>query len=463
MRDPSSSSTPLNAPREETPASAEADRSRAHTASLSGITPAVTSSLRVDVQQRSSKLLPGAILNQRYEIEAVIAKGAMGWVYRARHLHLDRVTALKVLDVDQPILNTLEYRKRFCLEALVVASINHANIIRIFDYGFYGPLDIPYISMQFLSGHDALKELTLGPLEPTRAFLLIEQTLSALAIAHLNQIVHKDIKPANLFIQHPNSPNEQLIVLDFGVARTQAQDNSPGMTRVGELAGTPEYLPPEYITHQLVTPSLDVYSTALVLIELLTGQPVVTGATAMERLLAHLQGPLPIPTMLARSSLGPVLARATAPTPEARYEDAAAFLSALQEIEHAFLKEVRQGHLDNSTPTSSRRSRSGLTACLTRARAATAPKLPVASRRRRLTPSRPHSLNNTDPSAYLPTPPPTAALSPEQLFHQGIAAAQRGDFQEALSAFEACYSLHPGHRRAKHNINAIRRRLGITA
>ena len=307
--------------------------------------------------QCSSKLKPGEILDQRYQIEEVLARGAMGWVYRGRHLHIDRVTALKVLDVDQAILNTSEYRERFCYEAQVIASLDHPNVIRVFDFGFFGSRHIPYIAMQFLDGHDLLREIEDKTITPTRALRFVDQALSALAIAHMRHIVHKDLKPANLFVQHPNTAMERLIVLDFGVARMQADEENAGMTRVGEIAGTPEYLPPEYITRQQVTPSLDVYSMALVLIELLIGRSLISGATPMERLLMHLKGPLQVPEPLASSVLGPVLKRALAPDHLQRYSDAAELLVALRKAEHGFLKEVRAGLFEGPKAPASTRPR----------------------------------------------------------------------------------------------------------
>ncbi len=100
-----------------------------------------------------SQLIPSEIVDNRYEIQNVLAKGGMGWIYLARHLYIDRLTVIKVLDIEQPILNNEDYRTRFCYEAKVAANIEHPNIIKIYDFGFIEN-NAPYIAMQFLEGHN---------------------------------------------------------------------------------------------------------------------------------------------------------------------------------------------------------------------------------------------------------------------------------------------------------------------
>jgi len=152
----------------------------------------------------TSRLDVGAVIDERYLVEDVLANGSMGWVYRVRHLHLDCIMALKVLDTDQPVLSSHDYRERFRYEAQTVAAINHPNVIRVSDFGFFGPRSIPYMVMEFLEGHDLRHEIDHTSITPTRALDLVEQALSALDAAHHRGIVHKDLKPANLFLAYPN-------------------------------------------------------------------------------------------------------------------------------------------------------------------------------------------------------------------------------------------------------------------
>ena len=446
-----------------------------------------TTPLKVAGAQLSSQLEIGTVVDQRYLVEASIASGAMGWVYKTRHLQIDRPTAIKVLDVDQPILDTLEYRERFCYEAQVVAAIDHPNVIKIFDCGFFGPRDIPYIAMQYLEGHDLGEEIKKKPVNPLRALRFMDQALSALSVAHQQGIVHKDLKPANLFIQHPYTPNERLIVLDFGVARMQHEENGPGMTQIGEIAGTPEYLPPEYITRQTVSTALDVYSMALVFIELLTGESVIKGRSAMERLMMHLRGPIPIPAVIEQSVLAPLLRRSLNPNPVQRFKNATGLLKALRGVESTFIEEIKRGLFSHSTAESFSRPRSSrkISAPLPTSqpnpwnppRASTTPTpqralqnvpgplIQVANRQASssqavIAPQSPLSPPKISPRALQRPGQPAQESDFKELFRQAVAATRQRLYSDALELFEECLRLKPGHRLVERNIMALQRRLG---
>jgi serine/threonine-protein kinase len=191
--------------------------------------------------------------------------------------------------------------------------------------------------MELLVGHELETEIDdTGGLEPGRAITLMKTCLDALAKGHVAGIVHKDLKPANLFLTHPNSPRENLVILDFGVARKNDPDNAKHkMTETGAFNGTPQYLSPEYIQDQIVTPALDVYQVGLILVEMLTGQVVVSNDNPYECIISHCTGDLKLPPSLMAGTLGPVLKKALALDPNDRYRDAAAFMSALDDVDPA--------------------------------------------------------------------------------------------------------------------------------
>ena len=215
------------------------------------------------------------------------------------------------------------------LEAKTAASIRHANIVSIYGFGFHD--DQPYIAMEFLDGLD-FEELLKnhGPLPFARVHPLFLKALDALGAVHKKGIVHKDLKPANLFIVAPNTPHEDLRVLDFGVARIMEDDQK--MTGTGQLFGTPNYLAPEYVQGKDVTPAVDVYQMGLILLELLTGHVAVEGTNPYATALAHCGGQVPIPTRLLHSPIGPILTQAISTDPAGRYPNAAAFHAALATV-----------------------------------------------------------------------------------------------------------------------------------
>ncbi len=244
--------------------------------------------------------------------------------------------AVKVLNVytaarDEEALATI--LRRFSTEARAAAMIDHPNVVKIFDMGVIDALQLPYIVMELLNGHDLDVELDLGPMQPRRALGLVERCLEALAVGHDQGIIHKDLKPANIFLTHPGTEREDVRILDFGTARLQSQ--GAGLTAAGEVLGTPQYLAPEYISKQIVSPALDVYQMGLILVEMLTGAPVVQSDNSLACLMAHSSGELHIDGLLLQGELGRVLSGALEYDHSRRYSDAGDFLLALRAIDVA--------------------------------------------------------------------------------------------------------------------------------
>ncbi|MFT3713946.1 MAG: serine/threonine-protein kinase [Archangium sp.] len=242
----------------------------------------------------SEGALAGTTLGS-YELIALLGSGGMGEVYRARHAKLGREVAVKVLRPEYASMP--EVVQRFFQEAKVVNDINHPHIVQIVDFA-----EVPegvFCVMELLRGRSLSRVVSEeGPLPLARIRTLMEQACDALVAAHARGVVHRDIKPDNLFVTVDGDGREQIKVLDFGIARRLTAEDS-AKTRAGMVMGTPSYMAPEQAAGRPVDARADVYAVGVVLYELLT-------ATSM----IDLKAP---PTRVERSALGeplsPQLAR----------------------------------------------------------------------------------------------------------------------------------------------------------
>lgn len=275
--------------------------------------------------------LCGALINKRFRLEALIGEGAYGWVYRGRHLELDRPVAMKIMkpagDLDDS--RTL----RFQTEARLLSQLNHPNILSVIDLG-QTPGGVRYIATELVEG------ITLGslldarePLPLDRIVRIVGQILAALAEAHAVGIVHRDLKPENIMLSPRRTGGEIVKVLDFGIAKGLGRSNLTGQ---GQLIGTPAYMSPEQARGQPATPQSDLYSVGAILYELLTGRSLFEGDSVIEILGKQLhESPLPLHRTAGGrrhpQRLEKVLNLALAKNPADRFSDAVAFRRALNE------------------------------------------------------------------------------------------------------------------------------------
>ncbi len=250
-------------------------------------------------QQRA---LQRAVLEARhlgqYTLEEKLGAGGMGTVYRARHAMLRRPTAVKLLNVDK---TTGAAVARFERKVQITSGLTHPNTVAIFDYG-RTPEGIFYYAMEFLDGTN-LDDLVgrSGPLPEGRVVFLLRQICGSLAEAHTLGMVHRDVKPANIFLTCRGGLYDFVKVLDFGLVKTTSADEA-GLTAANAVTGTPLYLSPEAVNHpEQVDARSDVYAIGAVGYFLLTGTPVFTGASIMEICLKHVQAtPEPPSTRLGK-------------------------------------------------------------------------------------------------------------------------------------------------------------------
>jgi len=248
-----------------------------------------------------------------YRIERELGRGGMGRVYEAEHVQLQRRLALKVL---APHLTADEaFRERFVRESQLLAAIDHPNIIPIYDAGEAD--GFLYIAMRYVEGADlkALLERE-GPLDAERAVGLVEQVADALDAAHARDLVHRDVKPANVLV---DAETERIFLTDFGLAKRL---RGQGLSGAGLFLGTVDYASPEQIEGRPVTPAVDVYGLGCLLYECLTGSPPFQKETDVAVVHAHLLEPPPQVTAIRPElpgGLDGVIATALAKSADGRY------------------------------------------------------------------------------------------------------------------------------------------------
>src|SRR3954451_74318 len=233
-----------------------------------------------------AELAPGTQFGP-YRIEGVAGQGGMGVVYRATQLGLDRAVALKV--ITPAFAHDEEFRARFQREAKLAASIEHPNVIPVYEAGEHD--GVLFIALRFVDGTDLKTLLNReGRLEPLRAARFVNQIASALDAAHAAGLVHRDVKPANALL----ASQDHVYLTDFGLTKRAASGSA--MTKTGQLVGTVDYVAPEQVEGGSVDARTDVYSLACVLYHLLTGRVPFDKPSEMAKLFAHVHEDPPRPS-----------------------------------------------------------------------------------------------------------------------------------------------------------------------
>jgi serine/threonine protein kinase len=222
-----------------------------------------------------------------YEILAELGRGGMGVVYKARHVALQRVVALKMIRWGGH--SGQAEAQRFIREARAGANLRHPNVVQVYDIGEYEGR--PYFSLEYVEGSSLDRKLREGPLPPREAARLVEQITRGIQAAHEQGLIHRDLKPANILLTEEGTPK----ITDFGLAK-KLDEEEAGLTQAGAIMGTPSYMAPEQARgdNLSIGAATDVYALGGILYELLTGQPPFGRAAVAETLYRALsEDPVP--------------------------------------------------------------------------------------------------------------------------------------------------------------------------
>lgn len=237
--------------------------------------------------------LIGKVFADKYLVESVLGKGGMSTVYKAKQTYMERIVALKLLHPQ--LVSDPTSVQRFSQEAKAAASLSHPNIITVYDFGITSTGEA-YLVMDYLVGSSLSSILDMsGPIPEAEALDIFRQICRGLVHAHNKGIVHRDLKPANLVLTADDDGSVLVRIVDFGIAKILPSDGeaSQGLTKTGDIFGSPLYMSPEQWTASKLDYRSDIYSLGCVMYEILTGMPPFAGDTPMDTMNLHLNEPAP--------------------------------------------------------------------------------------------------------------------------------------------------------------------------
>jgi serine/threonine protein kinase len=278
------------------------------------------------------------ILDGQFQILQKIGSGGMGSVYKALQPAMNRMVGVKILH--PKLANRKDLVSRFRREARAMSHLTHPNTTKVFLYGELEDGSL-YIVMEFLDGKNLNQTVRgEGPFPVERALPILIQVCGALDEAHRAGIIHRDMKPENIFLCQQGGLRDYAKVLDFGLAKVTEREMRPGsliLTQEGMVFGTPEFMSPEQAQGKPLTPASDIYSLAVILYEVLTGKLPFEAKSPMEYIQLHVTGkPIPLGERVSGKTfaklLSEVIDRALAKRPEDRFDSAADFATAMQAV-----------------------------------------------------------------------------------------------------------------------------------
>jgi serine/threonine-protein kinase len=260
----------------------------------------------------------------QYEILALLGRGGMAAVYRARQGNLAREVAVKVIKSDYA--ESEAFIRRFEREAQTIAALDHPHILKVYDYGQQG--DMLYLVMELKSGGALDEVIRQKPLSLEQTASLLDQIAPALDYAHRKGIVHRDLKPQNILLDE----NHNAFLTDFGIAKLLGGSNT-ALTQSGVAMGTPVYMAPEQWAGRGIDGRTDIYALGIMLYEMITGSLPFTAETPVNLMYMHLNEALPSPRVLRPdlpASVERVIQQAAAKNPDERFQSAGALMTAFR-------------------------------------------------------------------------------------------------------------------------------------
>src|SRR5882757_4668425 len=274
------------------------------------------------------------MIDDRYEIQQRVGEGGMGVVYKARQMSIDRVIALKMLNAQMQGDQT--WVQRFYNEAKACSRLQHPNTIRMFDFGQSSEGRL-FMTMEFLDGVSLREALAKGPLAPQRVVKVLIQCCASLAEAHSIGIIHRDIKPDNVFLLNMAGSPDFVKLLDFSVAKLLEGDRMK--TQAGVVFGTPQYMSPEQGRGLPLDARSDLYALGVLAFEMLTGAVPFNDDNPMTVIQMHLHGGVPALPQTVPPSVQTIVRRAMEKDPSRRYQSAGEMMQHCQQV----FAEVTQG------------------------------------------------------------------------------------------------------------------------
>jgi len=279
----------------------------------------------------------------RYEVLGEIGQGAMGIVYKAKDPLIDRVVAIKTINLSLAMDEKDEYEGRFYQEAKAAGRLNHPNIVTIYDVGKSG--NVAYIAMELLEGRELRDIMNEGALLPVDQVLnIVAQVAQGLAYAHEHEIVHRDVKPSNIMVIRDG----HVKITDFGIARMAS---SSVRTQTGMVLGSPKYMSPEQVMGKSIDQRSDIFSLGVMLYEMLTGQAPFDGENVNAIMYQTLNAVVPPPNMMNPAipeMVNFIVAKALAKGVEDRYQNAKDFAVDLRTCRDTLPRSIQQ--VDLSKP-----------------------------------------------------------------------------------------------------------------
>lgn len=277
--------------------------------------------------------LIGTIFADRYEIISRIGKGGMSVVYKARHIFLNRMVAIKVLKAQ--LASDVSNARRFRQEAEAASAIRHPNVITVFDFGL-STAGEPYLVMDFLEGQNLNHVIeTEGRLSPDRAIDIFLDVVDGLAELHRHGIIHRDLKPSNIMLLQRNG-RETACLIDFGIVKVVQPDKIPQrLTRAGEVLGSPCYISPEQAQNLPLDARSDIYSLGCAMYESICGELPFYGDFPWETMMKHVTEPaepfnVRSPQLRIPEALNAVVMCALEKLPENRFQS-------MQDLKHGLM------------------------------------------------------------------------------------------------------------------------------
>lgn len=282
--------------------------------------------------------LIGSVLLDRVRIVRPLARGGMGKVYFGEQTGLNRPCAIKVLDPRLAASDAGDFVRRFLLEASVASKLTHPNVVTIFDYGETADGSC-FIAMEYLDGRTLADDLKKGRISPERAVHITRQVCRALREAHALSVVHRDVKPGNVFLIKRDEDDDFVKVLDFGLVGEAQTQEAHDAAQVGQtsvpIMGSPKYMAPEQVQGKAADGRTDVYAVGAMLYAMLTGHPPFERATELATMMAQVSdAPPPLasaaPGLLLPAGLEGVVMKCLAKDPDGRYSGMEELLAALK-------------------------------------------------------------------------------------------------------------------------------------